>query len=124
MTDMGKKVAKGAGVSAAIGAAGLTGYLMGIDPTHVINFFSDTAQSQIAQAGFFFTLASWLHSSRVKKEIKDNFSALTMAIQNLGGALRADLNRMQETLVDHGERLEDLESGRKGHSQSQGELNV
>ncbi len=64
---------------------------------------SQAAQSQIAQTGFFFTLAAWLHSGRMKKEIKANFEALTTAINQVAAAFREDLQR-------HGDRLDNLDS--------------
>lgn len=80
-----------------------------IDPKSIVDIFSDTAQSQIAQAGFFFTLAAWLHSGRVKNEIKSNFSALTLAINEVAEAFKADLKRHGDRLDKLDERMESLE---------------
>lgn len=72
-----------------------------VDSTKVMSMFSETANSQIAQAGFFFTIAAWLHAGRVKKEIKENFATLTTAINHVAEAFKEDLKR-------HGERLDNL----------------
>lgn len=66
-----------------------------ITPDGVISLLSTTAQSEIAQAGFFFTLAAWLHSGRVRKEIRNNMEIFTIAmsnsINNVADALKADM---------------------------------
>ncbi len=94
--------------------AGLTGgfgtglgLFFAFDPATIMQIMSDTANSKIAQAGFFFTIAAWLHSGRVKKEIKLNFVALTEAINNVANSFREDLAK-------HGERLDNL-AGRVEH---------
>jgi len=66
------------------------------------SFVSATANSQIAQAGFFFTLAAFIHSGRVRKEIASNFQGLTAAITQLG-------NNLTDQLKLHAERLDKLE---------------
>lgn len=84
----------------------LAGFVHGVSPDTaepIIKLLSDTAQSQITQAGFFFTLAAWLHSGRVKKEIRENFLALTVSIDKVADAFREDLKA-------HGERLDNLTS--------------
>lgn len=68
---------------------------------HVIKSLSDASQSQIAQAGFFFTLAAIIHSGRMKKEIRSNFEALAVSIDKVAAAFRDDLK-------SHGERLDNL----------------
>lgn len=106
--------------------------LAGLDINSVVtSFFSQASQSQIAQAGFFFTLAAWIHSGRVKKEISKNFGALTAAINNVATTSTAAINNVATTLSDelksqakilanHGQRLETLES----KNINQGEANV
>lgn len=71
------------------------------DSSAIENFFGDAAKNQIAQAGFFFTAAAWIHSGRVKKEIKENFKSLTLAINQVAEAFKEDLKR-------HGDRLDNL----------------
>lgn len=98
---------KAAGVAVGIGSS--VGFLWGMDPELIKNFLSETAQSQIAQAGFFFTMAAWLHAGRVKKEIAKNFTALTTAIDGVAQALRRDLDGQRKILENHATRLENLE---------------
>jgi flagellar capping protein FliD len=81
----------------------LTGFGGEIDPSKIADLFSATAENQITQAGFFFTLAAWIHSGRVKKEIKSNFEALTTAINQVADAFKEDLK-------SHKERLDKLDS--------------
>lgn len=50
-----------------------------ISPESILNLLSSAAQSQVAQYGATFSLAAWIHSGRVKKElggIKDALMAL------------------------------------------------
>lgn len=89
-------------------AGGTLGVLYGLDPSSFINHLSLAAQSQITQAGFFFTLAAWLHAGRVKKEIKDNFLILTDALNNLGDALRNELRNHADQLAAHAKMLDTL----------------
>lgn len=84
-------------------AAGILTGFSDFNPEPLVAFLSESAQSQIAQAGFFFTIAAWLHSGRVKKEIKSNFDSLTNAINKVADAFREDLKR-------HGDRLDNLDS--------------
>jgi len=101
--DTKKSIGLAAGVSTGVG------FLWGVDPELVKHFLSETAQSQIAQAGFFFTMAAWLHAGRVKKEIGRNFEALTAALNSMATALRKDLDGHREILANHGTRLDNLE---------------
>jgi len=82
----------------------------GPDPETLKSFLSETAQSQIAQAGFFFTIAAWLHAGRVKKEIKSNFETLTTAINKVADAFREDLKVQREMLDNLKTRVQTLES--------------
>ena len=88
----------------------LAGFIgVDVDPNKVSKIFSETAQNQIAQAGFFFTLAAYIHSGRVKKEIKSNFEALTTAINQVAEAFREDLKKHSERLDNLASRVEVLE---------------
>lgn len=72
-----------------------------IERESVTKFFSDAASNEITQAGFFFSVAAWIHAGRVKKEIKSNFEGLTLAINNVAQSFRDDLRI-------HGARLDNL----------------
>lgn len=108
MTERSKKVAGVAASTVAGFGVGL-GFFLNLDPSDVMHLLSEAAANQIAQAGFFFTLAAWLHSGRVKKEIKLNFIALTDAINNVAVTLREDLNKHTKVLEDHGLRIKNIE---------------
>lgn len=95
--------------------AGAAGLLTGMGPDHAESFiklFSEAAQSQFAQAGFMFTAAAWVHSGRVKKEIRSNFESLTTAISSVADAFRVDLKHHSERLDNLANRVESLENNR------------
>lgn len=75
----------------------------------LVTLFSEAAHSEIAQAGFFFTVAAWLHSGRVKKEIRENFVSLTMAIDKVADAFREDLKVQGARLDNLAARVTSLE---------------
>jgi hypothetical protein len=114
-------------VLASLGV-GLTSGAVLISPEGVqtiVNSLSAASQSQIAQAGFFFTLAALIHSGRMKKEIRLNFEGLTVAIDRVSSALRDDLRKHGERLDTHGKhldnltgRVDNLENGRINHQQN------
>lgn len=92
------------------GTVGFTAGSDVVDYSQVSQLFSDASQNQIAQAGFFFTLAAWIHSGRVKKEISSNFAALTLAINQVAEAFREDLKKHGDRLDNLASRVETLES--------------
>lgn len=75
----------------------------------LVQAFSDTAQSEIAQAGFFFTIAALLHSGRMKKEIRLNFEALTISIDKVAKAFHDDLKHHSEKIDGLSHRVSSLE---------------
>lgn len=94
----------------------LTGFISTTSPDvadQTMKVFSEAAQSQIAQAGFFFTVAAWLHAGRVKKEIRDNFSALTESINKVADAFREDLKVQVSRLDNLATRVQSLEDTTK-----------
>ncbi len=76
----------------------------------LISIFGPVIQSQIAQAGFFFTMAAIIHSSRVKKEIRANFEPLTEAIKRLADNLAADLKAQSERIGGVEKKIDHLDS--------------
>lgn len=82
----------------------------GIDQEVIRSFLGEAASNQITQAGFFFTLAAWLHSGRVKKEIKSNFASLTEALNNLADSLREDLKNHSSRLDNLTSRVQNIET--------------
>ena len=115
MKEENKRLVKG---SAWLG--GITGLLYGIDPNGVSNLLTEAANSKMAQYGFLFTLAAWIHSGRVKKEIASSFIVVSEAINNVAEALKKDL-RLQAERLEHLEnisislttRVEQLETSMK-----------
>jgi hypothetical protein len=103
MVDTAKKTA------GVVGGTGL-GYLIISNPEPFIQGLISTANSQIAQAGFFFAVAAWIHSGRVNKEISKNFSSITEAINNVANALRMDLKKHGERLDNLSDRVQTLEN--------------
>lgn len=79
----------------------------------LISLFSSAAQSQIAQMGFFFTLAAWLHSGRVKKEIRANFDGFSLALDKVVGSIREDLKCQDEVLDNIKTRVGTIENNCK-----------
>jgi hypothetical protein len=69
-----------------------------LDVDIVRQFLGDALGSQVAQWTMGLAIASVIHSSRVKKEIKAQFGELTGAIKELGAALRQDLNSQSERI--------------------------
>lgn len=95
-------------IGVTLGVGSILTLLYSLDPTSIAKLMSEAANSQIAQAGFFFTLAAWIHAGRVKKEIAANFQLVTDAINNVAVALRQDLSAQSsrigglETKVEEG----------------------
>lgn len=76
----------------------------------MVHMLGEAAQSQVAQAGFFFTIASLIHSGRMKKEIRANFEGLNNAIDRVSFALREDLQKHGERLDKLSDRVDKLET--------------
>lgn len=108
------KAAIGVGVSSA------AAYLYAIDPEVFTKYMSDAASNHMAQAGFWFTLAAWVHSSQVKKEIATQFLAITTALDGVASALKADLSaqltrisKVEDVVLKMDNRISALETKEK-----------
>lgn len=108
------------GIMAGFGAGLAT--ILNMDAAIVVGYLSDAAASEVTRAGFFFLMAAWIHSGRVKKEISKNFTSLTAAIDNVAVAFRKDLQSHAIILANHGLRLENLEKQKE--QPKQGEANA
>lgn len=75
-----------------------------LEPEQVFGLFSAALQSQVTQFGIAFSMAAWIHSGRMKKEIANQLSGITAALNNLGEALRQDLKIQSD-------RIEKVENG-------------
>lgn len=89
------------GLGLGIGFTSIGAVLLSLSPESLMHYFSSVTENKIAQAGFFFTMAAWIHAGRVKKEIAAQFSVVTDAINNVAQALRSDL-------AAHGQRLDNV----------------
>jgi len=97
-----KKLLANKPASLAIGFTSASALFMSPDLLKTVtDMFGVLSESQMAQFGLFFTMASFIHSGRVKKEIRSNFEGLTHAIEKVSAALREDLKQ-------HGDRLDNL----------------
>lgn len=74
-----------------------------INPETILNHLNVAMQSQVTQYVTAFSIAAWIHSGRVRKEIALQVGGLKDAIQDLGSALRDDLKRQSERI----EKLEE-----------------
>lgn len=92
------------------GLTSMLGYKISNNPEIVSKFLGEAASNQIVQAGFFFTVAAWLHSGQVKSEIRANFQSLTDAINNVAESLRDDLKKHSEELVKLSMRVQNVEN--------------
>lgn len=99
----------GSGAAMAM-IASVVGAHASADPELIQKFFGEAASNQIAQTGFFFTVAAWLHSGRVKKEIRENFSILTDAINNVADSFKEDLKKHSNELANLSLRVQNVEN--------------
>lgn len=75
---------------------------MDLDINAISDFLSSALSHQVTQFTIAFTIAAWIHSGRVRKEIASQMSRATDAINNLSTALRSDLN-------NHAQRISAVE---------------
>lgn len=111
---MDKKVKEGVGYGLGLGSIGVL--IVSMTPEAMVGHFTNITESKVAQFGFFFTLAAWIHSGRVKKEIAAQFTTITEAINNVATALHNDL-------AAHGSRLDNLTNRVDKLEQTKGEKN-
>lgn len=72
--------------------------------------FGDATQNELTKMAFLFTAAAWIHSTRVKKEIKENFTSLTTAINEVAAAFREDLKNQGNIVNNLTLRVTTIES--------------
>lgn len=71
-----------------------------------MKYLNMAMQHQVSQYLLAFSIAAWIHSGRVKKE----FHSLTMAINNLGSALRLDLSTLGNRIGDVERQVQGISS--------------
>lgn len=89
----------------------------GLNPEALALLFGDTFVKQMTLFSAAFSLAAWIHSGRVKKEIRIQMEPLTKAIVDLGAALREDLRvlsertgKVEDGLADLKDRINKIET--------------
>lgn len=87
-----------------LGLGSFFAVLWGIDPTAFEGHLSATMAHDVTKFGLVFSLAAWIHSSRVKKEIASQTQNIVASIDNVAVALRDDL-------MKQGNRIGQVESG-------------
>ena len=101
---------KRAGVTVGI-ASTVTGSLYAIDPEGFVSHLSAAAANDVARYLVLFGVAAWIHSSRVKKEIRKSFESVTLAINNVADALRFDLRRVEGEMIGMKNEINKLKEG-------------
>lgn len=79
-----------------------------MDLDQILSAIAPAIQSEATKFGIAFVFAAWIHSGRVKKEIKASFSGLSQAIIDLGTALREDLKNHSDRIAKIEEGLDDI----------------
>lgn len=95
-------------VAGLVAVSGGLGVLYGINPESFLQHLESLYSNQIAQAGFFFTLAAFVHAGRVKTEIRAAFGSLTDSINNLGNTLSLRIDQHEKMLKEHQLELDKL----------------
>lgn len=79
-----------------------------------IKHLSDATQNQFARDMFIFSLAAFIHSGRLKKEVRASFDALAvslgLSIDKVAQAFREDLESHKKILDNLAERVTSLEA--------------
>lgn len=88
-----------------------------IDPEIIIGLLGEAFASDFMRSGAAFALAAWIHSARVRKEIRSQMEPLTQSIKDLGAALRQDLavlsertGKVEEGLTNLKDRVKTIET--------------
>lgn len=100
-----KVVAAGAVVGTAVVAAVSPDML-----ESVVKNLSDASQTEFAKNCTMFALAAWIHSGRLKKEVRSNFASLSLSIDKVAEAFHADLESHKKILDNLAGRVASLEA--------------
>ena len=87
------------------------------------SLFGEATQNELTKLAFLFTAAAWIHSTRVKKEIKENFTSLTTAINEVATAFREDLKNQGLIVNNLALRITTVESLIKNNNKEQADGN-
>lgn len=72
--------------------------------TYIQEFLGRAVNHEVAQFGFAFMLAAWVHAREMKKEIATQMGSIATSIDDVAKALREDLSKQSS-------RLEKVEDG-------------
>lgn len=81
-----------------------------VSPDVVMPLVGQIMQQQVTQFGIAFSLAAWIHSGRVKKEIASQLNGIRTAVNDLAAALRQDLVAQSERISKIETRVSRIES--------------
>lgn len=81
-----------------------------LDPEKLSGLFSEAMQHQIFQFTVAFTIAAWIHSGRVKKEIKNQFGSLVTALSGLGEKLENRIEGVEQDVKEIKQKLRGAEN--------------
>lgn len=70
-----------------------------MDPGVLSSLLGQALSHQVTQFTFAFSLAAFIHSGRVKKEIREQFSGLVDSIDKVRAALNQDLAAQNQRLA-------------------------
>lgn len=74
--------------------------------------FGSAMQSQVTQFGIAFSIAAWIHSGRVKKEIAQQLSGIKEVMVDLAAALREELKKESERISRLEDRMSKIDSNK------------
>lgn len=90
---------------------------------NLTDILSAVAGHQVTHFTFAFTMAAWLHSHQVKKEISNQFQKIVMSIDNVAKALKNDLdaqthrlNQLETGVLVLAKRVDNLEGRASGNA--------
>lgn len=83
------------------------------DPEYVSGLLNQALSHQVTQFTVAFTIAAWLHSGRVKKEIKNQLGSISVSIDGVAQTLRQDLQAQNKRLASVETEVKNI-SGRVG----------
>lgn len=85
-----------------------------LDPEMVRDWAQGALSHQFTQMTIAFTVANWLHSGRLKKEIKAAFLSLTDSIDNVASKVTNEMSGIQTQIKVLNERVVHLEQTMEG----------
>lgn len=82
-----------------------------LDPEHLTTMMSSAFSNQVTQFTLPFALAAWIHSGRVKKEIKSQFSELISVVKADLSIQSERMNNIEKGLTSLTTRVDTLVKG-------------